>query len=313
MIQGISDKDVERTLIPDFLIVGAMKSATTSLWATLKAHPGIYMTTPKEPHFFALPEFFNLFSRRHQSTPQKKLPTSLSEYQSLFEPSGQGQVRGEASASYFLLSDVVIPRIKELLGDPRIIISLRNPYERCWSEFEMTHGGRARPDPGAYFVTKARDALSVNRSELPQFIEQSLYASRVRAFLQNFSKVHILTVDQLTQDSTTTLSGLCDFLGVSTDCLPSAVIVRNTGRGFVLPGTIGMKLFSLMRHHVPRLKIYLGEKRFFLLKQFAFQRARKRVLMPHEGRKLLRSLFEPDIVELEKLLQRDFSHWKERS
>jgi hypothetical protein len=105
---------------PDFFIVGAPKSGTTSMYEYLKAHPQVFMPDRKEPHFFCP----DLYSPRYVATEE--------EYLALFRP-GAGRSRiGEASV-YYLYSEVAAQRIRQFRPDARILIMLRNPVEMIHS------------------------------------------------------------------------------------------------------------------------------------------------------------------------------------
>ena len=121
--------------MPEFLIIGAGKSGTTSLNNYLKQHPDIFMCVRKEPNFFALemvnPEDYELESSRqyyHQSV------HSLEEYQKLFEGARTGQMLGEVSNTY-LNSDMACERIQHYIPEARIIAILRDPAERLYSRY----------------------------------------------------------------------------------------------------------------------------------------------------------------------------------
>jgi hypothetical protein len=86
---------------PNFFIVGAPKCGTTSLSEYLRSHPNVFMSSPKEPHFFAT----DLYPRNPEGI------DSVAAYLQLFtDARDQHQVVGEASASY-MFSDAAIPAI----------------------------------------------------------------------------------------------------------------------------------------------------------------------------------------------------------
>src|SRR5437879_12478575 len=83
--------------IPDFFIVGHMKSGTTALNDALKRHPQIFMSRNKEPWFLA-----SELSGRDVPRPRKqaKTPASLEAYMRLFKPAPPLPLPGDASAGY---------------------------------------------------------------------------------------------------------------------------------------------------------------------------------------------------------------------
>jgi hypothetical protein len=109
--------------VPDFFIVGHMKSGTTALYGALMRHPDVYMPFSKEPWFFA-DEVKNGAPPRpdgHGWTPR-----TLEEYLSLFDAAEPSQRAGEASAIY-LSSPTAAQRIAELQPAARIIAVIREP------------------------------------------------------------------------------------------------------------------------------------------------------------------------------------------
>ncbi len=122
--------DNQTLVLPDFLILGAMRSGTTSLYHYLKQHPEIFMPSLKEPHFFS-----------YFGKPVSPLPSyirsarwNLEDYLTLFESAMNGQLIGEASVSYLYYYRETIENIKRVYRDNysqlKCIAILRNPVER---------------------------------------------------------------------------------------------------------------------------------------------------------------------------------------
>ncbi len=109
--------------IPDFFIVGAAKAGTTSLTSQLKACPSIFMTTPKEPEFFARDDRFAL---------------GPDWYSALYAAAGPEQITGESSTIHSLVPHFphAARRIAEAAPDARIIYMLRHPVARSYSMYQ---------------------------------------------------------------------------------------------------------------------------------------------------------------------------------
>jgi len=103
------------TLLPDFICIGAQKSATTWLHQQLSAHPGICMPAVKEIHYF---DWF--FYR------------SLSWYGKYFQNCGN-KIRGEVTPGYSVIEKGRIEFIRRIMPNVKIILILRDPAERAWS------------------------------------------------------------------------------------------------------------------------------------------------------------------------------------
>ncbi len=106
---------------PNFFIIGAPKCGTTSMAAWLGTHPQVFITNPKEPHYFSLDE--NNFG----------MPGKREEYEALFNFVGNGRlVLGEAS-TWYLYSKVAISRILDYQPDAKFLAMIRNPAEMVYS------------------------------------------------------------------------------------------------------------------------------------------------------------------------------------
>jgi len=121
--------------------VGAMKSGTTTLATLLARHPNIYMSRPKEPMFFSRDDIWShthFFAQRPtewQSFDWERDHVRLTEeYLQLFENAQEGQLCGEASTQY-LAARRTAERIVRLNPEAKIIIMIRNPVDRAYSEY----------------------------------------------------------------------------------------------------------------------------------------------------------------------------------
>lgn len=103
--------------LPTFLIVGAPRAGTTTLAAYFAAHPEVWVSTPKELHFFTL-----------------RFDRGRDWYERQFPGEGAAVQRGEATPSY-MMSPLAVQRMKELVPDARLIISLRDPVDRAYSHY----------------------------------------------------------------------------------------------------------------------------------------------------------------------------------
>ena len=105
-------------MLPNFLVIGAMKSGTTSFAHYLGSHPQVFMTKDKEPAFFNRPDSFD---------------GGLEWYSSLFAGAGGALARGEASTDY-----AKYPRFRGVpewiaaaVPEMRLLYLVRHPIERC--------------------------------------------------------------------------------------------------------------------------------------------------------------------------------------
>jgi Sulfotransferase domain len=107
---------------PDFIIIGAMKCATSSLHTQLAQQPGIFMSTPKEPNFFS---------------DDKEYARGISWYQSLFQEAQPGDISGESSTHYTKLPNysLCVERLSSYLPNVKLIYVMRHPIDRLISHY----------------------------------------------------------------------------------------------------------------------------------------------------------------------------------
>lgn len=194
---------------PDFLIIGAQKAGTTSLHAYLKEHPRIAASLgPKELHYF------NLYHHKGLSWYLSKFPWRLQ---------SRGKLTFEATPDYVCHAQVPA-RIRQSLGRPKLILTLREPSERAYSAWKMWHNFADHPSKAAKadlrsFPEAIRDELSSadGQSNLHfHYIAMGRYVEHIENFRQYFSESELLILDY--QDMSSDLYGflgqICEFLEI---------------------------------------------------------------------------------------------------
>lgn len=162
--------------LPDFVLVGAMKAATTTVFRWLGDAPGCQLPAVKEPHFFS---------------DDRRYGRGIDWYRSHFAGTGQAVVTGEASASYAdpRCADVVAERMQRLLPDVRIVYCVRDPVERLYSHFahEVLRGRETRAFP---------EAVADPANPYAAF---SRYDDAIRPFRSRFKagQVLVLPIDEM--------------------------------------------------------------------------------------------------------------------
>ena len=113
--------------LPDFVIIGAQKSGTTSLYNFIIRHPTIASASRKELHYFSIQ--YDLGESWYRSN----FPTNLTRHR-FYKKTGQKLLSGEASPTY-LFFPTVPSRMKKILPDVKLIVILRNPVDRTYSHY----------------------------------------------------------------------------------------------------------------------------------------------------------------------------------
>ncbi|SFB00997.1 Sulfotransferase domain-containing protein [Lentibacillus halodurans] len=192
---------------PNFLVIGAEKSATTWIYNRLSEHPNVYLPATKEIHFF------NQFdSNLKEVNNYEKL--GLNWYKNFFHHYKGEKAIGEVTPMY--LCDPKAPyRIKKLLPDVKIIAILRNPIDRAYSHYWM-----AKHKTHTQLTFK--EAIETND---PRFVQRGLYYDQLRIFYSLFPKenIKVILFEDIHENNQEVLSNLYNFLGVRSSYVPEGL------------------------------------------------------------------------------------------
>ncbi|KPD20489.1 sulfotransferase domain-containing protein [Idiomarina abyssalis] len=306
--------DVTKT--PDFLIVGAAKSGTSSLHSYLSKHPDIYMPKKrKELYFWHIATNTNRSIIRHAG--ETNIPTRLEEYLEYFEGACEGQVTGEACPSYLYFHDHVLRNLQLYHTNWRnvkIIIILREPVSRIVSQYRFVCKKQLDPEFLSFSESLKAEADRVKQNELlPDLFykDVSKYSEQVEFYLRNFNNVHVCLYDELKKSPRKLLENLCSFLEVNSTKLPEfgfEVVNASTDAKKLKYPLIVQKARRagrlLLRWLPERFKVSLREK---------FEGALSEpVIIPDDEVGRLREMFQGEIKILETVLDRDLSSWMKK-
>lgn len=219
-------------LLPHFIIIGAQKSGTTSLYHYLSQHPGLIPSYGKEVHFFdggLDPEVDNF--AKGQAWYQSHFP--------LRRHVREGQRVFEASPLY-MFNPLAPPRICELIPDVKLIAILRDPAERAISHYchERREGRESLPMMEAFLAEEERLAPAIDARDYKDdaFIHHSykrrgLYREQIDRYRDCFSmdRLLVLESDELFGRPNDTLRRVFGFVGVTTDFAVNDLRPRNVG------------------------------------------------------------------------------------
>lgn len=198
---------------PDFIIAGAAKCGTTALAALLKQHPDIFISSIKEPRYFA----GEALRRTSHLDPQydylqRSSVLTRENYYALFKNTEQYKARGESSVHYLYHHKVVIPHILKELGDIKILILLRNPTIRALSNYYYLQR-ETLSLPQALIAEKDRQQKGFN--SFWYYKDQGLYHDPVKAYLDHFSSVKIIWFNRFKSSPLGVCQEVFNFLGVT--------------------------------------------------------------------------------------------------
>jgi hypothetical protein len=177
--------------LPGFIIIGAMKSATTTLQEQLARQPGIFMCNPKEPNFFSDDEQYR---------------KGLAWYAALFSTASAGDLLGEASTHYTKLPTHPhsVARLRQHLPNVRLIYVMRHPVDRLVSHYihEWSMGN----------IDCGIDEAVGRHTEM---IAYGQYAMQLRPFFNAYGCEAVLPVffERLVREPQAELERVCRFIG----------------------------------------------------------------------------------------------------
>ena len=227
--------------LPDFIIIGAAKAGTTSLYALLDRHPQIFMPKTKEPEFFARDDRYD---------------AGIDEYGAAFANARDDQIVGEASTIYSLspFFSETARRMKKHLPHAKLIYVMREPVSRAYSYYVqiIKNYQNSTNDPVVHrsfeeFVLPEawKDAAPRDKvfarfdSHLPDVPELCLagseYALQIEAYLEHYSRNQILFLkfEDFISNRPAALRKITDFLGVDpleTLIFSEAAVTRNVSK-----------------------------------------------------------------------------------
>lgn len=296
-------------MLPNLLIVGAMRSGTTSAYRYLAEHPEIYMSPSKEPHYFAFEGAPPAYAGPGDDRLNARVTTTLSAYEGLFAAAGGVAWRGEASAMYLYLTHSVDAMLRHAL-DPMVIVILRNPTDRAYSSYQyMRRQGREPLESFEEALEMEATRVEANWSPMWHYRKAGLYADQVSVYLDAFGadRVRLLLYDDLNRDPSATFRSLFSDLGIRPDA-PIDYSVQHNRSG--TPRSMwAQRLTSRVGPVRRRAKQLLPVGAKHLLERLRESNIAAVAPMQPRTRSDLTEWFSEDVRRLEAVTGRDLSAW----
>jgi hypothetical protein len=191
--------------LPNFLIIGAMKAGTSTLYRILRAHPDVYLPDRKELHYFSGP---------YAGPPREVEPDAadtsargLDWYRAQFADAGGHAAVGEATPKYtrWPAYQGTPERIAKVIPDVRLIYLVRDPISRMQSHYlhYVSTGAEKRP-------------INVALRDDPLYLDASRYATQIDRYMEHFDRAQLLVLssDDLRDRQQDTVARVLRFLGV---------------------------------------------------------------------------------------------------
>jgi glycosyltransferase involved in cell wall biosynthesis len=295
--------------IPNLFVVGAMKSGTTTAYEMLAASPDISMSAIKEPNHFCVDLFdhpdFPLTRTVHRFANTHWIRND-EQYSALFS-GAHSRWAGEASTTY-LYSEAAAKEIYRANPDARIIILLRNPIDRAYSEYLMNLSTGVTLEPFSKVIRDDFERVRAGGTKLfERYVFAGLYARQVKRYLDIFPKDQLLVeiVDRPEIGFDRLSERLGDFLGVEIGSVDQSAELTNSAKIATLPRLNRLLYSTGMKGAISRL----APNRFKGAMKRNYYRPAENDEMDAQDRAFLADVFGPDIEQLAKLLGEDIGFW----
>jgi hypothetical protein len=301
--------------LPNFLIIGAAKAGTTSLYQYLKQHPQIYGCPIKGTKFFAFQEGqkVTFAGPGDQASYDRNAITDPSAYRALFDEVTHEIAIGEVSGLY-LYSPVAPARIKALLPEVKLIAILRNPVDRAFSSFlHMRREGREPLTDFAAALSAEEARIKDNWEHLWHYTQVGFYYTQLKRYFDLFrhDQIAVYLYDDFKANPGAVIRDIFQFLGVDSAFTPDVSTKHNV---FGKPKS--NYLYQLFKKPNPvkaALKPFLpgSLRRNIKRKAIAHTMSGDRPVLAEETRRCLIQLYRDDILSLQSLIKVDLSNWLE--
>jgi len=311
---------------PNFIIAGERRSGTTTLTNYLQSHPDVFLHPKLDMAYFVDDQ-----AKGSKDKLKGKIDSSIwktnhsnKEYCNLFSESIGKKAVGEKSADYLFWTESH-RRIKEYLPSIKLIITLRNPVNRAWSQY-LNELGKEREKLSFERALEMESERIANndyaRNHL-SYLSRGFYVNSLELLYKTFNKgqVHIVILENLIANPVIELKKVYEFLEVTPSMgLEKAGMKFNKNwTTFQLPIVRNNSFLSkteLFLTKVQRkllskiIKDKYNRKQFSLKLESIYRLTADKLVMPVDTEKMLYERFERSIIDLETLLDIDLSIWK---
>lgn len=291
---------IQKDKLPNFLIAGAPRCGSTTLFRALQHVPGVFMPENKEPHYFAADRVGSGPGQEGGST-----VVDLSDYLSLFSgPSIEGaNLRGECSIGYLHYWEYTIERIlKELGPDVKVIFTLREPVRRAYSSY-LLH--RKVGSELLSFSDAVSNEVEGKREREQcwfgfQYRKVGLYADGIKAFKEAFSNVHVVIFEEFVRDPKLGMSELLKFLEVESCEVDFSFLVKQHNAALIDRFPFFVRALNSLGRRLPFSDHVVQS-------MIKLQKYRPRLSSGLEDH--LRKYYKADVARLEEVTGKDLSLW----
>jgi hypothetical protein len=300
--------------LPTFLLIGAAKSGTTSLYKYLKQHPQIFMSGLKEPNYLAFGDRDIAFGNPKDNKFLNRVAVKdLPSYARLFADATDERAIGEASGSSLYMPGAH-RRIRQLLPAVKLIAVLRDPVERAYSQFLYFRGLGAEP------VRRFERAVSLEARRIEQrwapywfYTANGFYHRQLKPFVDTFGadRIRVYLYEDLVTRPRDILADMFRFLDVDDRFRVDLTVRHNVSQIPLNRIPDALKAMMPWWHAIepsapPRVRNAIKAFGRDLLRR---NTGRGAPIRP-EFRKHLQAVFREDTARLQDLIGRDLTSWQ---
>ena len=276
--------------LPNFIIIGAARSATSSLYFYLQQHPNVFMSPDKEAQFFG----YHGTHRAHKSKYK-----SLEDYSHLFDGVTTEKIIGEATPTYLAIPEAA-SAIKQYCPDSKLLLSLRDPVERAYSYYEMSQ-------------SKGREAKMTFEQWIDGndfWLANGGYAAHIQRYLELFSneQLKVVLFEDIQARPADVIEDIHRYLEIEPRRPAEQPFVYNRGgsprsaaASLIYKITTNRRLNSMLRPMVPAtvVKMVHGLR----------SKSMERGTMNENTRQRLKEFFHDDVLRTQDLVGLNLEKW----
>jgi hypothetical protein len=193
--------------MPDFVIIGAMKCGTTTLYKNLVKHPDIISAQRKELHFFDKDDEYNMGIDSYKSNFPLLVKKKFRSKPHL--------ITGEATPRYLFIPEVP-ERVFHAMPDVKLIVLLRNPVDRAYSHYH--HFKRRGLETLSFEEAINKEENGVMEPHINRnYLARGMYADQLQRWMNYFPREQFLIMDSgdYYQNPVKGINQVCRFLKLS--------------------------------------------------------------------------------------------------
>jgi hypothetical protein len=297
--------------LPNFILIGAAKAGTSSLFSYLGQHPDVFLSSTKEPNFFAFAGAEVAYEGPGDSIINQASVTSLDEYKGLFRSAKRQSAIGEASTLYLYLPSAA-PCIRREIPGVRLIAILRDPTERAYSSYlHMARDGREPLGSFEQALEQEDARVRANWEPLWHYTRLGFYYAQLKRYYDLFpaEQIAVCLYDDFTARPRQVVQHIFSFLGVDASFEPDMSVrhkVSGTPRSAALHAVLTRPnpAKTLAKRLLPsdvRGRLYAAMMRGNIVEH--------REELCERTKQRLRQLYADDVQRLSSLIGRDLSVW----